>query len=252
LSACVVFVLINNLVKGYKTTMSGFRRNTYTSDRTTQAIALLGGATAHSYSSLSLHNSLVNPESAPNIEDEYAKQGGAEAFQQGGESAGSILDKAIFDSGSATPYAGVPQYLILDELVAFDAIQDLPTNKNMTSLFDDGTLDSADSQSVSDLESGAESDLVSLAELTEPGNQAFSLQDFIEQVVGEAETSQEQFTNALDPATEPLLGTTFYADSVATINGLLDSFLQPIGSFSMSRFEPMLSMSADELATYLG
>lgn len=235
-----------------KQTMSGFLRNIYNSDRTTQAIALLGGATAHSYSSLSLHNSLLNPDLAFNIEDPYSKQGGAEVFQVSSESSGLVLDKAVFDSGGATPFVGVPQNLILEDLVAFDSVQDLPTTKDMTSLFDDGTLDSADLQSVPGLESSPESDLASMAELPELGNQDFSLLDFIEQTVAEADTSQDQFANALDPATEPLLGTNFYTDSVSIISGLLDSFLSPIGSFSTSGLESVQLMFVDELTTYLG
>lgn len=243
---------MNNLVKGYKTTMSGFSRNIYNPDRTTQAIALLGGATAHSYSSLSLHNSSVNTDSALGFEDAYFGHGGAEAFQSRSEATDSAPDRPVSDSGSSIPFTGVPQYLILDDLARFDAVQDLPTNKDMTSLFDDGTLVSADFQSLSSLESSAEADLVSLVELPDLGDQEFSLLDFIEQAVAEAEASQNQFANALEPATEPLLGTPFYADSVETVNGLFDSFLQPIGSFTTSGYEAALSMSADELASYLG
>lgn len=232
--------------------MNGFLRNIYNPDRTIQAVALLGGATAHSYSSLGLHNSSVNFDPVLSIEDTYPYQDSVAAFQSRSESADSVLDKTIFDSGSASPFSGVPQQLILDDLVVFDVVQDLPTTKEMRSLFDDGTLDSADLQSVQGLEPTAESDLASLAELPEFGNQVFSLLDFIERAVSEAETSQDQFTNALDPSTEPLLGTTFYADSVVTANVLLDSFLQPISSFATSGYEAALSMSADELATYLG
>ena len=225
--------------------MSGFSRNIYNPDRTTQAVALLGGATAHSYSSLSLHHLIANPDIALNIEDPYLKQGNREALQASGESASSLLERAVFDSGNATPFASVPQQLILDELVAFDSVQDLSATKDMLSMFDDGTLDSADLQTLQGFESDAEPDLASLAELPEPGNQAFSLLDFIEQAVAEAETSQDQFANVLDPTTEPLLGTDYYADSIAVINGLLDSFIQPIGSFSTSWLEPVMPSSVN-------
>lgn len=223
--------------------MIGFTRNIYNPDRTTQAIALLGGATAHSYSSLSLHNSFVNPEPLPGIESLYFKQGNDHSFQTSAESAASMQDKSTLDSSGNAPHSVVSSHLILEELLAFDAVTDLAGNKDMTSLFDDGTLDSADLQGVQGVESSAESDLASLAESSEFGNQAFSLLDFIEQAVAEAETPQDQFTDALDPATEPVLGTNFYSDSIDLINGVLDSFVQPIASHSAS---------VDELATYPG
>lgn len=222
--------------------MSGFSQNIYSPDRTTQAIALLGGATANSYNSLSLLNASVNPNSQLNSEDAYSRQSGAEAFQSSSESTGSTLDRAVFDSGSATPVLDVPQHLILDELVAFDSLPGLATKHDLTSLFDDGTLDSSDLQGVQGFGSNAEPELASLAELPEIGNQGFSLLDFIEQAVAQAQTPQDPLANGLDPSVEPLLGATFYADLI----------LQPIGSLSSPRFEPVLSVSADELTTYLG
>lgn len=223
--------------------MSGFTRNIYNSDRITKAIALLGGATAHSYSSLSLHNSLVNPQSLPGMDFLYSRQGNEQAFQTNVESAVSMLDKSTLDSGGATPVSGLSSNLMLEELLAFDAVADLATDKDMTSLFDDGTLDSADLQGVQGVESSSESDLASLAESSELGNQAFSLLDFIEQAVAEAEAPQDQFADALDPTTEPVFGANFYTNSIEMINGVVDSFIQPIASNPAS---------VDELTTYLG
>lgn len=206
-------------------------------------MVLLGGATAHSYSFLSLHNSSINPEPSPGAEYLHSKKGNDQTFQSGGEPAVSMLDKSTLDCGGIEFFSGVSSNVMLEELLVFDAVVGTASNKDMTSLLDDGILDSADLQGVQGVMSSAESELAALVEVSELGNQTFSLLDFIEQAVPETEAPQDQFVDALDPATEPVFGTSFYTNSIELINGVVDSFVQPIVA------NPVF---VDELTTYLG
>lgn len=179
--------------------MSGI--NHQISDQTIQAIALLGGATAQSYSAVSLNVS-------PLALDSQEVDASAPSFpftdkstRSETEVASQSLEKFVTDA-SAPLLAGRSTTLnVTEELSALpgDLVEPDIQNPELMSRFEDSTVESEGSSGVQQIAlSGTTLIADDSIEAPSSVSAGFSLLDFIEQAIAQAEASQQEFDETFD------------------------------------------------------
>lgn len=253
--------------------MSGIQNQI--SDQTNQAIALLGGATAHSYSAVSLNASpmALDPQNAEaSLPFSDLTEVGA---RSNAESTSQSLEKLLVDPSTPAVTSRPVSSNAPEELSELpnSFVQADSQNPELMSRFEGSLLD--DEGAFGAQQTGFPGGTLIADESPEilaNGGLGFSLLDFIEQAVAQAETSQQEFGDTLDgsrqsefreflmdtavelldPIAEPVLGADYYAKSAEVLNGLMDVAAQPIGSTALSQVGHLFADSREELSAYLG
>lgn len=253
--------------------MSGIQNQI--SDQTNQAIALLGGATAQSYSAVGLNTSpaalgLQNVGASLHFSDliDVSARNNAESTSQS-------LERLFIDPSIPVVTSQPVSSSTAEELSELpnSYVQPVIQNPELISRFEDSSLD--DEGVFGAQQTGFPGGSLIADESPEilaNGGLGFSLLDFIEQAIAQSETSQQEFGDTLDgshqnefreflmdtgmelldPIAEPLLGVDYYAKSAEVLNGLMDAVAQPIGSIALPQVGPLLADPREELSAYLG
>ncbi|WP_275270687.1 hypothetical protein [Limnobacter sp. P1] len=222
--------------------MSGIQNQV--SDQTNQAIALLGGATAQSYSAVSLNVSPVTLN-LPNADESLPFYELIDiSVQSNAESTSQSLERLLFDSHTTV----VTLRSVFSN--TSEEPSELPNgfvgsdvqNPELLSRFEGSSLE--DESTFGIQQSGFSSASLiadeSLETLT-TGGAGFSLLDFIEQAVAQAEASQPEFSDTFDGG---------WQGEFREL--LMDAVAQPIGSIALPQAGPLLADPREELSAYLG
>lgn len=195
----VHFCFNESSYQGVKKTMSGIQSQV--SDQTNQSIAILGGATAQSYGAVSLNALPIVPDS------QNADVGSPFA---------NVTDTSI-RSDSAT-ISQTPEKFFVDTSASFanvrTAASNLPEdlsespdsfiesnieNPDLISRFESSALEDEGLPNVQQtVVPGSTLNAEDPLDVIEPGGSVFSLLDFIEQAIAQAEASQQEFGDTFD------------------------------------------------------
>ncbi|WP_159568372.1 hypothetical protein [Limnobacter sp. 130] len=193
------FCLNKDSGKGYFITMSGIRDQI--TDQTNHAVALLGGATAQSYSVVSL-NTLSAALDVPDAGSGLAQlETTIKSIQSEVEYTSHAVDKSFVDSSLGQQSNRFASLTMNDEL------SDLPSgfvgmgiqNPELMSRFDEFSVENESDFDAQQLESpGAALSPEDSSEGLASDVNGFSFFDFIEQAIAQAEASQQDFGDTFD------------------------------------------------------
>lgn len=179
--------------------MSGIQHQI--SDQTNQAIALLGGATAQSYNVVSLN---VSPATL-DLQHADADLSSSELTEKSpgihSEAASLSLEKLFVDTSAPLPTARPLPLSASEELNESSSgfVEPEVQNPELMSRFEGSSLD--DEGSLGILQAGVLATTLGSdesAETMSTGSMTFSLLDFIEQAIAQAEASQQEFGETFD------------------------------------------------------
>lgn len=241
--------------------MNSFSNNIYGADRINQSIAVLGGATAQSYGAVGLSKpashtefyvALLDLETNVSVEDE------AHASP---DSASPVI-KPFIDPSNLVSELRLPAVAVLDEqfespvFSRASAVQ----NSELMSRFDAEQTELPAGLGVAETQNSKAGDTDADAPVP---NSSDSLLSFIEQLIEQAQASSDEFNGSLDGGrqhtvrdliedlgSEPVLAVDYFGESAASINGVLDLAVQPIGSLSLPPVGPILANPRDEVAGF--
>lgn len=235
--------------------MNGFIQNIQGVERLNQSVAVLGGATAQSYSAENLFSQadLATELSAPIL----WSAGDIEEFGSGMayDFSNPALEKSLLED--AVPPAGPVsvQPSMLEGQPSLPVVTEdvVGAVSEMMSRFQEFEQSSTSGLNVLPAgESGDSGESESL-DTTIDG---FLLSDFLAEIVEQAEESQEEFgskfdgesqIDLLDPLTDPLLTFNYDGGPAVLIDSVLDFAVQSISSASFPSIGPLVSNQQDEL-----
>lgn len=238
--------------------MSGISNNFHDSDRANQAIALLGGATAQSYNSVSL-NFVPAFADLLTLDKDYTAVEPTDQWPGNvvGDSTWFSVEKQLMDSVSDTTELLPSLGLNSDDgkIQSVDINQQPSQDPELMSRYEESLGESSGGLSglVQTGNASANSDSEATTELVGGGAIGFSLFDFIEQAVAQAQEPQDEFPEAFDGSRqgefrELVVDTS--AESVELLNGLLGTLALPIGSVALPQVGPLIAAPHEELLAY--
>lgn len=179
--------------------MSGIQHQI--SDQTNQAIALLAGATAQSYNVVSLNISRTTPDLQYAVADLSSSESTEKSLAIHSEAALQSLEKLFVDTSAPLPTARPLPFSASEELSESPSgfVGPEVQNPELMSRFEDSSLDGEGSLGI--LQAGVLATTLGSDESTETmstGSTTFSLLDFIEQAIAQAEASRQEFGETFD------------------------------------------------------
>lgn len=229
--------------------MSSFTNNIYGADRAHQSVAVLGGATAQSYGAVGLSKPPVELEQillqTMVVEGVYS-----EPLASVDADVGQVSTKSVLEAVQFTPASRVSIPVSAEELpetvpVFPDSMPE--SNPDLMSRYESTDSEIPVLSSVGSIQSFPAGENESGSDGAAASASA-SLLSFIEQVIAQAQASQNQFNGSLDGQRQGSI--IDQLDELAS--GLAEFSAQPIGSLAAPQLDSAIANLQDELSGLAG